>query len=378
MQTCLPRYRQRTHDLCAALTEKARALGPDAKMPTVVELCHEFRASSTTLNHALEELEQRNILYRVRAVGIFVSPTMRPNVALIVDPVVFRGASHSPFWDLLMQRAEERAAAKGENFSFHFALPPGQNRSAPFHVGLVHAIENRQVDGIIAVNLHSNAIKWLTAQKIPLVAFASPAPFVVEHDIDSLVRMGVQSLKAHGCRRVAMWNPLAPFDKTDEELTVSTLYYAKHELNVFRAALGEAGLEFKPELLHDHRQRLRDEKVSAIPSEREQGYETARAAFGEGEPIADGILIPNDLMAAGALKALQKLGVKVGRDVHIATLTNANSPVLSDYEEQLIRLEFDAQDVTSQLFSMLETLMRGEPVVESHVKIAPHVRAAAD
>ena len=49
MQTALPRYWQRTQDLCAALTEKARLLGPDAKMPTVVDLCHEFRASARTL-----------------------------------------------------------------------------------------------------------------------------------------------------------------------------------------------------------------------------------------------------------------------------------------------------------------------------------------
>lgn len=376
MQTALPRHRQRTQDLCAALTEKARLLGPDAKMPTVVELCHEFKASSRTLNHALQELEQRGVLYRVRAVGIFVSPTLRPNVALVIDPVVFRGVLHSPFWDLLARRAEERAAAKGENFSFHFTLPPSPNQqSAPIHVGLVHAIENRQVDGIIAVNLNRDAVTWLEAQDVPLVAFASPAQYLVEHDNDAMVRMGVRALQRRGCRRVAMWIPTHKGNVEFREFAQSA---ARQARDAFRTALEEAGLEFEPGLVHDHRSLLNDERLTAFPSEREQGYETAHAVFAAGETRPDGILIVNDLMTFGAMKALEKLGLEVGRDVQIATLTNAGSPVLTDYEDRLIRLEFDAQEVTAELFAMLETLMRGETIVQPLVKIAPHLRDAGN
>jgi DNA-binding LacI/PurR family transcriptional regulator len=389
MQTTLPRHRQRTQDLCGVLTEKARVLGPDAKMPTTVELCHEFKTSPTTLNNALKELERRNVIYRVRAVGIFVSPTLRPNVALVVDPKVFRGVLHSPFWDLLARRAEERAVALGENFSFHFALPQGQyNGSPPIHVGLVHAIENRQVGGIIAVNLNKEAIHWLEAQDIPLVGFAAPCRHNVEHDLDAMMHMGVQALQQRGCQRVAMWapadervamrTPADPLYKSEEYFAAPLQWAVKEECNLFSTALKGAGLEFASDLVRDNRVLLRGQKVTAIPSEREQGYETARSVFAaDGQSVTarpDGILITHDLMAAGAMKALEKLDIVVGRDIQIATLANAGSPILSDYEDQLIRLEFDAQEVASQLFAMLEALMRGETVVEPSVKVAPHLQ----
>jgi DNA-binding LacI/PurR family transcriptional regulator len=393
MQTTLPRHRQRTQDLCVALTEKARVLGPDAKMPTTVELCHEFKTSPTTLNNALNELERRNVIYRVRAVGIFVSPTLRPNVALIVDPMVFRGVLHSPFWDLLARRAEERAVALGENFSFHFALPEGQySNSPPIHVGLVHAIENRQVDGIIAINLNKEAIQWLEAQGIPLVGFATPCRHSVEQDIGAMMHMGVQALQQRGCRRVAMWapadervamrTPADPLFKCEEYFADFLQWAVKEERKLFSTALKEAGLEFAPDLVHDNRVLLRGQKLTTIPTEREQGYETARSIFAtDGQAVTsrpDGILITHDLMTAGAMKALEKLNIVVGRDIQVATLANAGSPILADYEDQLIRLEFEAQEVASQLFVMLETLMRGETLVQPLVKVAPHLRDAGN
>ena len=36
----------------------------------------------------------------------------------------------------------------------------------------------------------------------------------------------------------------------------------------------EVGLEFEPELVRDHRYLFTNEKVTTVPSEREQGYET--------------------------------------------------------------------------------------------------------
>jgi DNA-binding LacI/PurR family transcriptional regulator len=143
-----------------------------------------------------------------------------------------------------------------------------------------------------------------------------------------------------------------------------------------------AGLEFTPDLVHDNRVLLRGQKLTTIPTEREQGYETARSVFAtDGQSVTsrpDGILITHDLMAAGAMKALEKLNIVVGRDIQIATLANAGSPILTDYEDQLIRLEFEAQEVASQLFVMLETLMRGETLVHPLVKVAPHLRDAGN
>ena len=81
-------------------------------------------------------------------------------------------------------------------------------------------------------------------------------------------------------------------------------------------------------------------------------------------------------MTLDVMKALENLGLEVGRDIQIATLANAGSPILTDYEDRLIRLELDAQEVTAELFAMLETLMRGGTIAQPSVKVAPHLRDA--
>jgi DNA-binding transcriptional regulator YhcF (GntR family) len=102
------------------LTELAHRLGPESKLPTVLELCDSFGVSKATLDGALRELEDRNIVYRRHGVGIFVSPRVRPSVTVICPPDFALRPGIRDFWNLLVQRAQERAAAKRELLSFHF------------------------------------------------------------------------------------------------------------------------------------------------------------------------------------------------------------------------------------------------------------------
>ena len=228
------------------------------------------------------------------------------------------------------------------------------------------------------MGLNKPAIKWLEGQKIPLVAYAASGYYNVKHDSAMMLRLGVRALKERGCSHIGMWTPSETFHRSKEYLAQSMMRFVRESFSLFSDAMKEAELAIESELVRDNRYLLRDQKESSIASEREQGYEAAQKLFGaERQPnelLPDGILFTNDLMAAGAANALEKLGMKVGRDVHIATLANAGSPVLADYEDRVIRLEFDTQEVASHLFAMLETLMRGETIAEPSVKVAPHLR----
>jgi DNA-binding LacI/PurR family transcriptional regulator len=77
-------------------------------------------------------------------------------------------------------------------------------------------------------------------------------------------------------------------------------------------------------------------------------------------------------MARGALVTLDQQGIKVGRDIKIATHANRGSDVLRGHEKHITRLEIDPAEIASAMFAMLERLIEGGQV-EATTKIAPQL-----
>jgi hypothetical protein len=109
--------------------------------------------------------------------------------------------------------------------------------------------------------------------------------------------------------------------------------------------------------------------------ESQQGIELAEKVFARPRSQwPDGVVITDDSMTRGALLALQRMGVALNRDIKIATYSNRGSAVLHGYEKDLTRIEFDAQELTEALFTMLEHLISKEVVAEAKIKVKPCVR----
>jgi hypothetical protein len=282
----LPAHRVRTQAICAALSRRASELGVGARMPTAAELCASLGASSTTLNHALNELERRGVLYRVRGVGIFVSPQSRRSVALLCEPSYFQSAGPSPFWGLLLQRAGERGRAANEVLSCHFALPSepgeaevsGHNGVVRLHEGLRNDIENGRVSGVLAIGLGGPTARWIAEQGVPVVVYAGEGRFLVVQDSERLIEMGVAALVAQGCRDIALMTKSAA------------------EAAAFRRALQSHGLSLHPA------------RVQAASSLRSEPEEPAR----EETAHEHGLRMAHNLFGAGASTSTSTSGGRTG------------------------------------------------------------------
>ena len=91
-----------------------------------------------------------------------------------------------------------------------------------------------------------------------------------------------------------------------------------------------------------------------------QGFDAmARVAAWEG-PRPDGIVSVDDMLTQGLLMAMDRHGLRVGRDVHVATQSNRHSPALLGWEPAITRIEFDPAEIVSTMFDALEALLRGE------------------
>ncbi|HEX8552167.1 MAG TPA: substrate-binding domain-containing protein [Abditibacteriaceae bacterium] len=338
----------------------AHELGPDAKFPPVLELRDEMGVSLGTLNSAMKVLEADNIIYRIQGVGVFVSPSLQRHVSLVCTPDFFQQSSSSPFWQLMVESAGERAKAKNEAFSCHFTVPGG-HKGTPLHAGLAREIEARELHGVLGIGLDQETATWIEERGIPFVAFAGPGPWTVGLDTHRLIEMGVAELVSLGCKRLSSWNAGSSINRP-------IVIEAEIETDMkWRELVRAHGLE-----VHERWLRNKAHMNCVGVSHQEQGYDLAYEMFSEPRSTwPDGILCHDDMMTHGMLLALERLGVHVGIDVQIVSHSNRNSTVLMGREHLITRLEFDPAEIVRTMFDILETAMDGGSYEDKITEVRP-------
>jgi len=371
------KLRTKPDELCAQISEMARRLGVGAKLPTVRELGRSFGVSQMTLNVALGRMEEQDIISRRHGSGVFVAEgigcrSRARNIVLLCSYQVMRSVGHSIFWDMLIEHSRERAASHNETCQLHLTNPSREGENALLE-GLMADIRSGRVQGVLGIRLEELVRDWIAEQKVPLVTFAGGEQWAIGLNGDALIQTGVEQLAKQGCRRIGLWRPL---DR--HETAEGNIRHGHHNETVFRRALDSLGLPFDSCLIHHGVRELEESGVVPGESNQEQGFRAALRVFGEGaQAKPDGLFITDDLMTHGALAAFQKLGLRAGHDVKIASHANHGSPILMG-QDDLTLIEFDPAQLVHEMFSMLETLMDGQVPTQSKVLIAPRLRVSRD
>jgi len=366
----LTRAGGRSQTAYETLRKLAYATGPGQKLPTHAALCQDLAVSKLTLDKVMVQLEREEIITRRQGSGIFVSPKLRKNVVLLCDPAPFQNSGHSPFWEMLIRYAQERAHAHSEELSCHFTRLSGDGDF--LESGLKQDVMAGRVHGIVGVGLNEACINWVSRTPVPLVSLFSVHPYSVEVDSDLVITMGVEALAAQGCRSIGYFEPCAGFSDLAHRKQV-----AEHSLEVFRQALRAAGIPFEEQFVRQAvNERILAESTGRTwdLSDREQGFRAAMSVLKDGDARRpDGILVSSDNMTQGVLPALSKLNIKAGHDVQIASHANQNSEVLVGHEDELILVEISPREMVRNLFEILDLLMAGKPAERIEVLVKPTV-----
>lgn len=348
------RHRTKGQALCAQITELALELGADAKLPTVLQLCAQLGVSVTTLNTVLAELESQKVIYRRHGVGIFVSPQLRQKcVGLVCAPNFFRPGI-SPFWQQLIEGVNGRAAAAGEGFRFYLAMPPARPE-LPVSEDLFDDVNAGRLHGVLMIGQADATTAWLGAQGVPVVNFAGDGPWSVQLDYATIVRIAVERLVAQDCRDLAIASPAEPDSFGKNALSLAPQGFVEE--------LQQRALPAEKSWIWDASLALEAGAAPMPDTHQEQGYRAIMEMFGPKrvlEKMPQGLIITDDMMARGALSALNKLGVRPRKDVQIISHLNRDSMVLHEYEEELDFVIIDPAKVIRSVFETLEVLMNGE------------------
>ncbi|GKS07722.1 LacI family transcriptional regulator [Pseudomonas syringae pv. theae] len=169
------------------------------------------------------------------------------------------------------------------------------------------------------------------------------APYpTVSLDNQSAAQAMTEHLIALGHRRIGMIKgPLA------SPLT-------RERLAGYRQALGEAGIEFDPDLVHHG-----DFTLQA-------GYDGA-AALIQSPHRPTALFCENDEMAIGALKRIKAAGLRVPTDISVAGFDDISMAAYCD--PPLTTVEQPAEAFGRQAVHMLVALIENRPLAERHVQL---------
>jgi DNA-binding LacI/PurR family transcriptional regulator len=92
------------------------------------------------------------------------------------------------------------------------------------------------------------------------------------------------------------------------------------------------------------------------------GYELFMRMWGKGKH-PDGIMVADDILCHGVLRAIQERQVALPRDLRLVTQANRGSDF--PYHRPMSRVEFDLDAWADKALRMLETLTRGQPLANT-------------
>ncbi len=354
----------KVRELYKHLRALALEMGPGAQLPPVRVLCERLGTTRVTLREALALLEAEHFIYTKDRQGIFVSPRIHQKVIHILFTSYGFAAPASPFWSMLWmqleQEAQVRATFKNETCLFHLAKPTTDPLySVPETIETMFQTE--RVDGVLSIGFHSVGKGVLGTSDLPCVTFAGKGACTVGFDPYDFARLATEALVRQQCQRIGWWAFNMPFYSLEQ----------MEDVQIFRQLLQDYKKPLYPELIRIPR---------LLPSQtmlslQEQGYLLAKDVFeGPARSRPDGVIIGNDMMTDGALVAFEELGIRVGRDLHVATHANVGSPILFGRTKQMTVIEHDPALVAQAMFSALDTLMAGHPLENPHIRIHSRLR----
>jgi DNA-binding LacI/PurR family transcriptional regulator len=366
----------RVDEVAQWLTDEIARLPEGAKLPTVRELCQTCEASLATVSAALKLLEERRLLVRRQGSGIFVAPGARQKrLVLLANPDFLHAQGGSPFWHQLYREIERRVVESGAAFELHFlrAAPETGSKTPYLSESLTEELLDRRIHGVFSVGIPVALTRWIDRQGVATVAFADAGPWIVEMSSDVVIRQAVLDLAGRGCKRLGLWTGYVTGHPHNAG------YEAERRAS-FQNALAEVGLAYSPERICGWEEQL--SQTGELLGEQGR-YLARRWCDTPEESRPDGIVSLDDILTQSALLFLLSRSFVPGKDLKIATQSNASSPTLADWEDRLTCLEYDVKDTVDCMLQLLDGQRTGALPANLHtndhdhiLRIAPRLKPA--
>lgn len=322
---------------------------------TLKDVAKKVGKSTTTVSRALNDFddissETKERVRRAAAeLGYIPNTTAQRLQKKYTDTIglvipTFGPRFSDPFFSEFLAGVGNKAASFGYDLLVS-TRPPGQDELQTYQ----SILRGRRVDGFVVVRTrrHDERIDLLIKHNFPFVAFGRTEkqdfPFV---DEDGTLGMALvtEHLVSLGHTRLAC---IAPPPE---------LMFTHHRLNGVQQMLAEHGLQISPEMM-----------LNGDLTQR-SGYAQTRLLLDLPNPPT-AILACNDLMALGAMSAIQERGLEVGKDLSITGFDNI--PLAENSHPPLTTVQQPIYQIGSLVCEMLIHRIRKEPLQQEKVILQP-------
>ncbi len=327
---------------------------------TLKDIARESGYSITTVSRALGGFDDVNEQTRAFIVQVAAQLGYQPNlvarqlqsqrtftIGLIIPTK--QACEEDDFFNTLLSGVVYTAARQHYDVLVSAQLPEDDEMDAYRKV-----VGGNRVDGMIIARTRQGdpRIAYLTQHKHPFVVAGRLSP-EEESDfpfIDADSQHGIKQLVLHfvdyGHQHIGCILP------------PPELAYTAYRLQGYQEGLAASGLHYNPNY------------VAHGDMTRESGYTTALQLLHD-RPRLSAIIASNDLMAMGAMRAIQELGLSVGNDVAVGGFDDI--PAAKITLPSLTTVRQPICEIGGRLTDMLIKLINGETLDESRVVLQPNL-----
>jgi len=270
------------------------------RLPTVLELAQRFDVSAHSITSALEIIFGEGLIEKSPGRGIRVAERRRPQRAVgIVSEYDFLHSDGSPYFRSLAYHVRRLLREEGVSSQFYIGHSlPGEKPEEPTCEAFLSALGSDAFSGLVVLTAPDKQA-WreiFQSNSLSVVGVNSDCKALL--DYPAIVRAGLKSLRAEGCRRVALlgWGQSVPSE-------------------IFASEARELGLETSPALIrHD-----------LHPDEPGSGWEEFREIWTATQDKPDGLLITDDALLPDVAASIGELGICVPEQLRVVTMTHGQS-----------------------------------------------------
>jgi hypothetical protein len=339
-----------TQQVLARLQKLIEQSVPGSRLPSVRALMRVVGTSQPTVVRALDILERQGMLERRARSGIYSAqrPANRRRL-ILCGPNLF--INPSPFSELLLHHLTLRYREHPDEVSVRFVNPsmtrvPDDEVESIVPPDLWAGLRLGAYGSVIVAGVEPRVVRPIEAIVGPTVGFGTSASYVIKMAMLEGVQLGVAQLVEKGCKRIALYH---------------TPYISSRE--VFMAALRAHGAE---EALVHHKlpfPRLPADQLIQPSRLVELGWQAARESFrSAASERPDGVLSMDDMFTQGFCSGLEESRRRIGRDVHVVSYGNEDSPVLWRWEKNLTQLLFSPRGIAEELHAAADRLQANQPL----------------
>lgn len=332
--------------------EIGRRFRPGDAFPSERELAERFSVHRLTVRQALEVLAGEGLIRRQHGRATVVLDRNGTGEIAIAMAGPLLSAATPPYYRVTTHALMQAVKARNPQWSVGIHVAIG-NRDGEEFAKVLDLLEPdvlKRLRGVFTFHSLGDLETTLWARQVPVVTLSIPERAsqrcCVWFDHRTIYQRGIQLLREAGCRTVGViWkgNP-------------SIAWTQNPAYRCFVPILQRHGLETRPEWIEP-----------AADTAHEQAGHDRLIRLWRHSPHPDGILVNDDILCRGVLRAVLQLGIDLPSQLRL--VTHANRDLDLPYHQPVTRVEFDPAEQARQAANLMVALLRGEKPSVTRIRL---------